>query len=108
MAFAVPISVKVLIIIDSGLDIPTVIKSKFFWIIMSTLTNCIKRQKVYKKLEWDQKQGQTNVKDRAQSSRSKILLNELMSSKKEIQNREPNDVLDSILFAKCITYNINK
>ena len=43
---------------------------------MSTLKNCISRQIRLQKLESDhqQEQQQTNVKDRAQSSRSKIVI----------------------------------
>ena len=41
--------------------------------MISTLKNCISRQISLQKLEWNQEEeGQTNVKDRAQSSRSKI------------------------------------
>ena len=69
--------------------------------------NFSKLHKNTNKVTKNQSGTKNKVKDRPQSSRSKTLLNELMSPKK-IRKKEPNDVLNSHLFAKCITYNINK
>ena len=57
---------------------------------MSTLKNCISRQLRPQKLEWDKdQQQQTNVKDRAQSSRSKTPLMGRISIKTVFPKNRP-------------------
>ena len=52
--------------------------------IMITLKTEYQDKQGHKKLEWDHQEGQTNFKDRAQSSRSKTENNQMQKTSTDI------------------------